>query len=61
MRRTDPSPSAKRVHIGCAFIPRQRITHGADAIRLQAALLDQRTAKPLSGIRRVLAPIVSWL
>jgi hypothetical protein len=48
------------VLIGAAYIPQPAPTSD-DAQRLQSALLDPHTARPLSFPRRIWRAIVRWL
>lgn len=49
-----------KLNIGCSYVPFQApLVHG-DAALLQSALLDKRTATPLTGFRWLLGVIWSW-
>lgn len=49
------------IRIGCAHTPRHNHSQSADACRIQAALLEPRTARPMHPIRRFVAPLWRWL
>ena len=53
--------STGKVQIGKAYVPPPMPIRSQDAIHLQIALLDKRTATPAPLLRRVIAPIVRWL
>lgn len=50
-----------KVVIGRAYIREQYPAHGLHAMRLQSALLDPRTARPIHPLLRLIGPIVRWL
>lgn len=54
-----------RVAIGVAHVPRQRASAERDAIYLQAALLEKRTAQPATGWRAAASALAAavwrWL
>lgn len=47
------------ITIGIAYMPRPQC-QGHHAERIQAALLDERTAKPLTGVWRVVGRFWRW-
>lgn len=47
--------------IGRAYTPPPPRIVSRDAERIQAALLDARTARPLPLMQRVLGAVVAWL
>ena len=49
------------LRIGAAYVGKPLHQQGLDADRIQAALLEKRTARPPSLVARALAPIVRWL
>jgi len=49
-----------KVLIGSAFVPAKRVEMSDDAIRLQSALLDSRTAKPRPLWSRIAGAFWSW-
>ena len=49
-----------KVKIGLLYQPAMPAIHG-DAIRLQAALLDKRTARPAGFVMRALARFWRWV
>ena len=53
--------STGKVLIGIAYIPRHRYLQSADQVLTQAALLDKRTARPVSALRRVAGVVWRWL
>lgn len=59
-RRTEPSASAKHVHIGAQYQRRQRIDMDAHAYRLQTALLERREYRRPSTLTLVLRAFVAW-
>ena len=50
-----------KVLIGVAYIPRHRYLQSADQVLTQAALLDKRTARPVSVLRRMAGVVWRWL
>ena len=50
-----------RIRIGIAHIPAPRQIQGRDAITLQSALLEPRTAQPQTRIQQLLGGIWKWL
>lgn len=50
-----------RVSIGIAHIPRQNNVFSGDAVKLQAAFLEPRTAEPAGAVRRLAAVVWGWL
>lgn len=61
-RRTEPSASARHVHIGAMYQRRQRITMDRDAYRVQSMLLDGRhqDARRPSTITLALRALIAW-
>lgn len=49
-----------KVQIGLLYTRPPPIIQG-DALRLQKALLDQRTANPLTRLSRIIGGVWSWL
>ena len=49
-----------RIAIGAAHIPRPSREIGKEAERLQTALLDPRTARPLPPLQRIAGAIWRW-
>jgi hypothetical protein len=49
-----------KVLIGSALVPAKRVEMSDDAIRLQSALLDSRTAKPRPLWSRIAGAFWSW-
>jgi hypothetical protein len=49
------------LRIGIAYAPRRNLVDTKDALRLQSALLEKRTAQPVSVIRKVAGKVVAWL
>lgn len=60
-RRTEPSASARHVHIGAGYQKRQRIDVDAHAYRVQTMLLDRRPYRRPSTITLMLRAAVAWL
>ena len=56
-----PYTTKSGVRIGIAYISPPMPIRSLDAMRLQSALLDDRTARPQHLIRRLLAPVFRWL
>jgi len=56
-----PCVNTGKLRIGIAHVPRQRIDLTGDSLRLQSALLDPRTAQPVSRVQRVIGAIWRWL
>lgn len=50
-----------KLRIGIAHIPAPRPIHERDAITLQSALLEPRTARPQSRIQQLLGGLWKWL
>lgn len=50
-----------RVLIGSAYIPQQRTPMGRDAIKLQSALLEPRTAMKQTVPQIIMGSIWKWL
>lgn len=59
-RTASLSVTATGLRIGIAHAPRPAPVHG-DALMLQAALLEPRTARPASLLRRMVCAAWSWL
>ena len=53
--------STGKVVIGRAYVHPPMPIRSMDAWKLQTALLNPRTARPMHPIRRLIAPIVRWL
>lgn len=49
-----------KVIIGRAYVPPPQRVQG-DALKVQAAFLEQRTRHPVSRLRRLVAPVWRWL
>ncbi len=57
------TPKTKRgggIAIGIAHVPKPP-KPGSEALRLQSALLDKRTARPLPLIRRIAGAVWRWM
>ena len=50
-----------KVLIGVAYIPRHRYTQSADQALTQSALLDKRTLRPVSALRRLAGAVWRWM
>lgn len=50
-----------RVSIGIAYIPRQNNVFSNDAVKLQAAFLEPRTAEPVGVFKQIVGRILKWL
>ena len=50
-----------RVLIGSAYIPQQRQQMSFDAIKLQSALLEPRTAQQQTLAKRIIGEVWKWL
>lgn len=50
-----------RVLIGSAYIPQQRQPMGLDALKLQSALLEPRTAMKQTTAQQIIGGIFKWL
>lgn len=50
-----------RVLIGSAYIPQQRQAFGLDALKLQSALLEPKTAQQQTLAKRIIGGVWKWL
>lgn len=53
--------ATRQVAIGSAHVPRPMPITGRDALHLQSALLDKRTAQPQSLLQRIAGAVWKWL
>lgn len=62
-RPIDRCKNTGRVRIGIAHVPRASGADSlsADAMRIQSALLDPRTAQPQTILQRLTGAVLNWL
>lgn len=54
-----PPLNTGKVRIGCAYQPKPNVHHDSDALRLQRALLGERTRLDWSGVGIVVFALVA--
>jgi hypothetical protein len=60
-RMNPPVTTSKGVRIGSAYVPPPAPIRSTDALQLQRALLDPRTAKRTTWVQRIIRGVIAWL